>query len=91
MSRNGGHFTKAARDMVTSTPAPLLFVPAMNNRMYEHPATQENIRLLKRRGVQFVGPIRGEMACRQVGMGHIAETADILNAVRRQLGKKKKG
>lgn len=70
-----------------ATPAPVLMVPAMNKEMYAHPATQENLRRLKQRGVQFVGPIHGEMACRQVGMGHIAEPGDILAAIRRHLGK----
>lgn len=65
--------------------APVLLVPAMNPRMWEHPATQENVQRLKKRGVEFVGPIRGEMACGEVGMGHIADTAGILAAIRRRL------
>lgn len=68
-----------------ATQAPILLVPAMNKGMYEHPATQENLRRLKQRGVEFVGPIRGEMACRQVGLGHIAEPDDILAAIRLRL------
>lgn len=68
-----------------ATRAPILMAPAMNPGMYEHPTTQQNIRRLKETGVQFVGPIRGEVACRQVGMGHIAETADILAAIRKRL------
>ncbi len=65
--------------------APVLLAPAMNPRMWKHPATVENLHRLKKRGVQLVGPIRGEMACREVGMGHIADTPDILAAVRRLL------
>ena len=66
-----------------ATRAPVIMVPAMNKGMYEHPIAQENIGRLKKIGVEFVGPIRGELACRQVGMGHIAEQDQILAAVRR--------
>lgn len=68
-----------------ATRAPILMVPAMNKGMYEHRVTQENIRKLKDLGVEFVGPIHGEMACREVGMGHIAEGPAILSAVRKRL------
>jgi len=69
--------------------APILLVPAMNPRMWGHPAAQENVRKLRKRGVEFAGPIRGEMACREVGMGHIADTSEILAAIRRRLKGKK--
>ncbi len=76
-------------DLVTSvvfaTKAPILLVPAMNKGMYEHAVTQENISRLKKWGYEFVGPIRGELACRQVGMGHIAEVQEIVSAVRKRL------
>ena len=68
-----------------ATQAPVLMVPAMNPAMYEHPVTQQNIRRLKELGVEFIGPVQGEMACRQVGMGHIADGKDILAAVRKRL------
>ena len=68
-----------------ATQAPTLLVPAMNKAMYEHPVTQGNMARLKKIGYDFVGPIRGELACRQVGMGHIAEQDQILAAVRRHL------
>lgn len=68
-----------------ATEAPVILVPAMNKGMYQHPAAQENMARLKRWGYEMVGPIRGELACRQVGMGHIAENAQILQAVRRRL------
>jgi len=72
--------------------APVILVPAMNTNMYEHPVTQENITRLKKLGVEFVGPAHGELACRQVGMGHIAEQEEILAAVRRRVksGSRKK-
>ena len=76
-------------DLLTCTlfasKAPIIVVPAMNKVMYENPVTQDNIARLKRLGHEFIGPIHGELACRQIGMGHIAETPDIVAAVRRRL------
>ncbi len=74
-----------------SSRAPVMLAPAMNKAMYEHPVTQENLARLKKIGVEFIGPIRGELACRQVGMGHLAEVTDIVSAVRRRLKGGKKG
>lgn len=71
--------------VIFSSTADILVAPAMNKAMYEHPVAQENIKRLKRLGVTFVGPVRGELACRQVGMGHIAQTSDIVESVRRKL------
>lgn len=80
-------------DLLTCTifasTAPVLVAPAMNKAMYGHPIAQENMSRLKKTGVEFVGPIRGELACRQVGMGHIAQTADIVEATLKRLGRKK--
>ncbi len=69
--------------------APVILAPAMNKRMYEHKVTQENIARLKALGYEFIGPIHGELACRQVGMGHIAQVSDIAAVVRRRLGLKR--
>lgn len=80
--------------IVFASRAPVLVVPAMNTAMYEHPAAQENLKRLTRFGYSVLGPIRGELACRQVGMGHLADNADILSAIHRMLklkrGTKKK-
>ncbi len=65
--------------------APVILAPAMNTGMYEHPVAQENMGKLKKLGYQFVGPIRGELACREIGLGHIAEQEQILAAVRKRL------
>lgn len=73
-----------APDMLTctylATKAPTLIAPAMNTKMLEHPATQANIELLKQRGVTFVEPATGMLACGYEGKGHIAETAEIVRA-----------
>ena len=84
-----------ADDLLTcilfATEAPVLVAPAMNPRMWKHKVTQENVARLKRLGVEFVGPMHGEMACREIGMGHIAETPQVLTAARRKLGARKGG
>ncbi len=76
---------------VFATKAPVILVPAMNKAMYENQVTQENIARLKKLNIQFVGPIEGELACRQIGMGHIAENEEILTAIHATLKKGKKG
>jgi phosphopantothenoylcysteine decarboxylase/phosphopantothenate--cysteine ligase len=55
--------------------------PAMNVRMWNHPATQRNLNALKNDGVLFVGPNHGEMACGEFGPGRMAEPAEILAAI----------
>jgi len=61
--------------------APLLLAPAMNQQMWQHPATRENISRLRERGVQFIGPAEGDQACGEVGPGRMSEPADIVAAV----------
>ncbi len=61
---------------------PVLMAPAMNEGMWEHPAVRENIALLKSRGVQFVEPECGELACGVTGPGRLAEPALILDKVK---------
>lgn len=63
-----------------ATRAPVLVAPAMNTNMYTHPATQQNIETLKARGVRFVGPDSGRLACRTVGPGRLIDPAAILEA-----------
>jgi phosphopantothenoylcysteine decarboxylase/phosphopantothenate--cysteine ligase len=61
-----------------STRVPTLVAPAMNAEMWLHPATQENVARLKARGVEFIDPEAGYLACRTVGPGRLAEPADIV-------------
>ena len=61
-----------------STTAPVLIAPAMNVEMWAHPATQENVRRLRERGVHFVDPDEGYLACRTVGAGRLAEPSEIV-------------
>ena len=61
---------------------PVVIAPAMNDRMYAHPAVQANVALLKERGCVFVGPVEGRLASGKVGRGRLAELGDILAALR---------
>ena len=66
---------------VLATRAPILAAPAMNTGMWENQATQENVALLRKRGVQFVGPEGGYLACGDTGAGRMSEPKDIFTAV----------
>lgn len=61
-----------------SSTCPVLVAPAMNVEMWAHPATQENVRRLRERGVQFVDPEEGYLACKTVGAGRLAEPEAIV-------------
>src|SRR5262245_33133414 len=69
-----------------ATRAPVLLCPAMHTEMWEHPAVQENIDVLRRRGVNIVGPASGHLAGGDQGVGRLAEPDDIMFAVERLLG-----
>jgi phosphopantothenoylcysteine decarboxylase/phosphopantothenate--cysteine ligase len=71
-----------------ATRAPLLVAPAMNVNMWQHPATEANVCLLRSRGVHFVGPESGELACGWEGQGRMAEPVAIAAAVDLVLGPK---
>src|SRR3954452_14864229 len=60
-----------------ATRAPLLLAPAMNGKMWEHAATQENVAKLKTRGVEFIGPEAGMLACGYEGVGRLWKVDDI--------------
>ena len=68
-----------------ATTAPVLLAPAMNSNMWAHPAVQENLRLLAARGVRFVDPGDGYLACGWMGKGRLAEPDAIVDAAERVL------
>ena len=74
-----------ADDLVSTlclaTTSPITVAPAMNNRMWLHPATQANVALLRERGVHFVGPEDGAQACGEFGPGRLAEPDAIVAAL----------
>jgi phosphopantothenoylcysteine decarboxylase / phosphopantothenate---cysteine ligase len=74
-----------ASTALLATDKPVLMAPAMNVRMWLHPATQRNFATLKKDGVQFVGPNDGAMACNEFGPGRMAEPAEILAAIEKLL------
>ena len=74
-----------ASTTLLATDKRVLVAPAMNVRMWTHPATQRNVAQLKADGVAFVGPEDGEMACGEFGPGRMSEPADIAAAVARML------
>ena len=60
-----------------ATRAPMLLAPAMNGKMWEHAATQENVATLKSRGVDFIGPEEGMLACGYEGVGRLWKVDEI--------------
>jgi phosphopantothenoylcysteine decarboxylase len=60
-----------------ATRAPILIAPAMNGKMWEHPATIENVEKLKARGVEFIGPEEGMLACGYEGLGRLWKVNEI--------------
>ena len=74
-----------ASTALLATDKPVMMAPAMNVRMWTHPATQRNLATLKNDGVQMVGPDEGDMACGEYGPGRMAEPAVIADAVEAKL------
>lgn len=70
-----------------ATSAPLLVAPAMDADMYAHPATQENLEKLRRRGVAIAGPSPGRLASGLLGMGRLVEPIDLLGHISATLGR----
>ncbi|MEX0367424.1 MAG: bifunctional phosphopantothenoylcysteine decarboxylase/phosphopantothenate--cysteine ligase CoaBC [Ruegeria sp.] len=75
-----------ASTLLMATDTPVLIAPAMNVRMWEHPATQRNRAQLAADGVRFVGPNEGDMACGEYGPGRMSEPLEIVAAIETALG-----
>jgi phosphopantothenoylcysteine decarboxylase/phosphopantothenate--cysteine ligase len=82
----GGLCNDLASTLLLATDKDVLVAPAMNVRMWEHPATQANLATLRDRGVHVVGPNEGNMACGEFGFGRMAEPLEIVDAIERALG-----
>ncbi len=80
-----GRADDLASTALLATDKPVLVAPAMNVRMWQHPATQRNLRTLTADGIHVVGPNDGEMACGEFGPGRMAEPSEILSAIERLL------
>ena len=66
--------------------AQLLIAPAMNGKMWQHPATQANVAVLSERGAIFIGPAEGELACGYEGLGRLWEIEAISNRALQSIG-----
>ncbi|MGH1407520.1 MAG: bifunctional phosphopantothenoylcysteine decarboxylase/phosphopantothenate--cysteine ligase CoaBC [Rhodomicrobiaceae bacterium] len=78
-----------ASTLLLATDKDVLVAPAMNVRMWDHPATQRNIATLRQDGVLFVGPDVGDMACGETGPGRLSEPDQIVQAIQAALYVKK--
>jgi phosphopantothenoylcysteine decarboxylase/phosphopantothenate--cysteine ligase len=65
-------------EIALATLAPVLVAPAMNGKMWQHAATQENVKVLRARGVEFIGPEEGLLACGYEGLGRLWNVDDIV-------------
>lgn len=76
-----GQADDLATTALLASDKPVLVAPAMNHRMWEHPATRQNLALLKERGVGIIGPDEGAMACGEFGTGRMSEPLEIVDAL----------
>jgi len=83
----GGHADDLASTLLLAADKPVLLAPAMNVRMWSHPATQRNLAQLKADGVRWIGPEAGDLACGEEGFGRMAEPEAILDALSAELGR----
>jgi phosphopantothenoylcysteine synthetase/decarboxylase len=88
-SMANGFAHDALTAIALATRAPILIAPAMNGKMWQHPATQKNVETLRGFGAQFVEPASGMLACGYEGVGRLAEVETILEAVATLLSEKK--
>ena len=77
----GGLANDLASTLLLATDTPVMIVPAMNVRMWEHAATQRNLTTLKSDGIAIVGPNKGDMACGEHGPGRMSEPMEIVAAI----------
>lgn len=70
---------------LTTYKLPRLIAPAMNTRMYQHPATQKNLEILSGQGYELIEPRTARLACGETGQGALATVTDIIIAIERRL------
>jgi phosphopantothenoylcysteine decarboxylase/phosphopantothenoylcysteine decarboxylase/phosphopantothenate--cysteine ligase len=76
-------------EIALATLAPVLVAPAMNGKMWQHAATQENVKVLRARGVEFIGPEEGLLACGYEGLGRLWNVDDIIERAAHIIAQKK--
>jgi phosphopantothenoylcysteine decarboxylase/phosphopantothenate--cysteine ligase len=67
--------------LIAAAACPVVFAPAMNNRMWDSPMARENVAKLKSFGYRFMGPDAGWLACRNLGPGRLADPEEIVKDV----------
>lgn len=77
----GGLANDLASTLLLATDTPVLIAPAMNVRMWDHPATQRNLAILQGDGIKVIGPNNGDMACGEFGPGRMSEPLEIVAAI----------
>jgi phosphopantothenoylcysteine decarboxylase/phosphopantothenate--cysteine ligase len=86
-----GTASDLASTVLLATDKRVLLAPAMNVRMWQHPACRRNVATLRADGITFIGPDEGEMACGEYGPGRMAEPPAIVDAIERLLAEKQHG
>ena len=81
-----GFANDALTAIALATRAPILIAPAMNGKMWQHPATVRNVETLKAWGVKFIEPAEGLLACGYEGVGRLAPVEEIVECVQGMLG-----
>ena len=76
-------------EIALATLAPVLIAPAMNGKMWQHAATQHNVATLRARGVEFIGPEEGMLACGYEGIGRLWSVDDIVERAAHLIAQKK--
>ena len=84
-----GFADEALTAIALATKAPLLLAPAMNGKMWLHPATENNVALLSSRGAEFIGPEEGMLACGYEGIGRLWPVQEIVDKALAMLGRAK--
>ena len=74
-----------ATTALLATDKPVIVVPAMNVRMWNHAATRRNVEQLAKDGIEFIGPVDGSMACGEFGPGRMSDVEDIVDAITARL------
>jgi len=82
----GGLADDLLTTLILASPSALVIAPAMNQQMWANQATLANVQLLKKRGIEILGPAEGEQACGDVGFGRMLEPMDIIQGLRKSLG-----
>lgn len=71
--------------IILAAKKPIIIAPAMNDNMYNHPLTQQNIKKLKAIGYHFIDPIKGHLVCGKEAIGHISEPSTIISVLKKHI------